>query len=103
MKTIKTVAIVISAVALGLASATAATVVKPVSVSLTGADAFFSVENIINGNGLQTPLNTGDLLPVATYHSFGVGVASDNWVTGAPGGYPSDWFAAAGTIPREGA
>ena len=89
----------------GIATAPAvidAYAVKPVGYTLTGADEFFSGSHLIDGSGLTDPLETWTKMPDdpnAVKHTWGVGVASDNWVTGAPGGFPSDWFEASGTIP----
>ncbi len=80
-------------------SAFGATAIKPVSVSLTGASTLFPVDQIINGSGLSAPLNTGDELSAGVTHTWGVATGSDNWVSTDPGGFPSDWFAASGTIP----
>jgi hypothetical protein len=75
----------------------AATVVNPVGLNLTGSDAFFPARQIIDGSGLEFQLNTGDTLPATWNHRWG-SVASDSWVSGAFG-FPSDWFASSGTIP----
>lgn len=77
----------------------AANVINPVDVRLvTGGDQFFPALNMINGSGLEFQLNTGDPVPAQWQHNFG-NPGGESWVTGAPGGYPSDWFAASGTIP----
>jgi hypothetical protein len=76
----------------------AATVVNPVSVSLTDADQFYSADHIIDGSGLSSQPNTGDPLPDTWTHAWG-NPAGESWVTGDPGGFPADWFLASGTIP----
>src|SRR5512144_1783557 len=78
-------------------SAHSAIVISPVSISITGADEFFPAVNLINGSGLEVPLNSGDTLPVISNHIYGNG-ADNSWVSGAFG-FPSDWYASSGTIP----
>jgi hypothetical protein len=78
-------------------SAHAAIVINPVSISIMGSDEFFPAVNMINGSGLEVPLNTGDTLPATSNHNYG-DPANTSWVSGAFG-FPSDWYAASGTIP----
>jgi hypothetical protein len=89
--------VLIASLAVCAWSAQAATVINPVDISLTGADEFFPALNLINGSGLEFQLNTGDPLPATWNHMVGSPDAN-SWVSGAFG-FPSDWFAASGTIP----
>lgn len=79
-------------------SAWAATVINPVGVTLTGSDALFPATQLIDGSGLEFPLSTGDPLPVIWNHRW-KSPSSDSWVSGAPGGFPSDWYASSPSVP----
>ncbi len=79
-------------------SAWAATVIVPVGVTLSGSDALFPAAHLIDGSGLEFPLSTGDPLPLVWNHRW-KSPASDSWVSGAPGGFPSDWYASSASIP----
>src|SRR4030095_5591704 len=61
----------------------AATVVNPLTVSLTGADAFFPATQIIDGSGLSSLPNTGDPVPLMWTHAWG-NPGSDSWVSTDP-------------------
>jgi hypothetical protein len=80
-------------------SASAANVINPVGITLSGADALFPAAHLIDGSGLPFSLPNGASLPATWNHRWG-SPATDSWVTGAPGGFPSDWYAAAGGVPR---
>lgn len=79
-------------------SACAATVINPVGVTLTGSDALFPAAHLIDGSGLEFLLSTGDPLPLVSNHRW-KSPASDSWVSGAPGGFPSDWYANSSSVP----
>jgi PEP-CTERM motif len=81
----------------GVVAVQADTVINPVNVTLTGADEFFPAVHIIDGSGLSAQPNSGDLVPANWNHYFG-DPGNQSWVSGAFG-FPSDWFAASGTIP----
>jgi len=89
------VAVAVAALALRVH---AATVVNPVSVTLTDADQFFPADHIIDGSGLSSLPNTGDPLPDVWTHAWD-NPAGESWVSTDPGNFPSDWFLASGTIP----
>lgn len=65
--------------------ASAATFITPVSVTSPNSTAFFAINNLIQGPGV------GYLAEEP--HD---GIAGQTWVTEAPGGFPSNYIAAAG-------
>jgi hypothetical protein len=90
---------VLTALAVSLAAnASAANVVNPVGVTLTGASTLFPATQLIDGSGLEFPLVNGAPLPPVWNHRWG-SPAGDSWVSSAPGGFPSDWYAASSTTP----
>jgi hypothetical protein len=78
----------------------AGTVINPVDISLTGADAFFPIVHLIDGTGLDSQPSTGAPVPTSWNHQWGAAVDQNSWVSSDPGGFPADWFEASGTIPR---
>jgi len=94
MKRISLVLATLGACAL---SAHAAIVINPVSISLTGANEFFPADNLINGSGLEFPLNTGDTMPATLNHFYGDG-GPNSWVS-EDYGFPADWYERSGKIP----
>lgn len=93
-----TCVVMVASIALATLPLRAATVVDPVSVTLSGADEFFPATHLIDGSGLSSQPNTGDPLPDTWTHAWG-DPANDSWVSTDPGGFPADWFAVSGSIP----
>ncbi len=75
----------------------ASIVVAPISIGMSGADEFFPAIHLIDGSGLEMPLNSGDTMPPVVRHRFG-NPSEDSWVTGDYG-FPSNWFDRSGTQP----
>jgi hypothetical protein len=78
----------------------AGNVINPIDIQLVeGAATLFPVANLINGSGLDAMPATGSPLPATWNHQW-QSPDQNSWVSTDPGGFPADWFAASGTIPR---
>ena len=84
-KTITTLALILMSAAISSASHV---FVSPISATSTTSGDLWPVSNLVQGPGVG--------FDAAAPHGRILGGSAGNWVTGAPGGFPSDFIAVAG-------